>query len=1565
MNRRFMRTTLTVLSLLCLAAAGQAEWIGFDGAVKSAPSVTVSEVGSGRTLVEIVVPGLEVETVVVNGTEHVQISMPGGVQLLDRGEPELPYLTTALIVPDLGTPKVRILKTDYVDIATLPVVPARGAILRSVDPSTVPYEYGPAYAGGVFPSEIAAAGEPYIMRDYRGVAVRLFPVQWDVDRGVLRLLRRVTYEVVTEGDGGVNALTDPPRAIHRPFPAMYRNHFANYDGAAKYTLNSAEGPLLIVSYDAFESAMQPFIAWKMQRGLDVELITTSSVGGTVAGIQNAIQTRYNSPEGLAYVILVGDGPQVPHYSGAYESADDDTRYVRLAGSDVYPDALISRISAINATQVATQINKFIQHERDIVAPADWTHMGTGIASNEGSPSDIERMEWLRADLLAYNYTHMDQIYQGQGGSTTMIANAINAGRSLVNYIGHGSGTSWSNVPFNNSNVHALTNTAWPWIIDVACLNGGISAIGESFAEAWMRTGTPEQPRGAVGMYASSTSTPWVPPCVMQEEAVDLLCAEASQVIGVLVHGGIMKVLDTYGQTGTGLQLVEQYNLFGDCSLVVRTLTPAVLAMDHLPVVPLFAPTFSVDAGAPGVTVTLSGDGVIYGTGTTDASGHVDLVMVRDIADVGELTLTAFGYNAATYQATILAVVPANVVIDPASVPVGVPTDVTVTVTDPDTGDGLDDVLVEILGFGFASAPVQTDGLGQVVITVLPEFGEVLLVRGKEIGATYDLFSEGLPVTGALPLDEPSVTAGVPGIGMDGTLTPHLEGEVHASVADAGFTLLLRGGGLDLTEQVAGVSATLAVTPTELSTVMATITRPGYEIFQQPIAVVAAFGTLAGTVGDADAGGAPLAGVRLLGFAAGADPSGTPLFDLETNASGAFAYGEDLPVGYYDLYASKFGYLAHEETYFLLFGPNDHEIAMHQAPSGVIAGVVTSTEDSSPLEAVVRIYRTDNGALYHQTQTDPATGAYETAALPFFTYNVDVRSFRFIPQSRAVVVEAAAVTEDFQLEPTQGDLLLLDDNSVMARFVEPKLGKNGVELAAGYLEDAGRAAADIATDLEELGYTVTVQAAAATDPATWGLYDLVIYCSGGSTTPLSSTSLRAALTAHRAAGGKLLVEGGEVAYRMNYNDSAFLNNVLYVSAWNGDSAGNVTVADASHHVMSVPNQIAGPITLNYSGYGSSDYVTAAAGAQVAGSWSSQPTRASVICYDSNPDPQGGQFVFFAFNYSQLGAGRTELLHNTVHWLITPEQGDATVSGVAFLYGEQSHAGVTVSAVPGGGSVVTQGDGSFTLTGLYAGTYNIVASLDGWATASFEVTLTEGETVSGLNLLLTPVEVTEVCIDPAAPILDNQTTTSAMVWEIDADVTDVAVYVNISHTYIGDLRVVLRAPSGREVVLHNRTGSSADDIIGWYPGQLAPSGNLQDMIGEPIAGTWSLVVSDHASYDQGTLNGWCLRLTHGIDVITAVEREIPVVLALEGNYPNPFNPMTVIRFAVPAPQQIDLAVYDVRGQKVRTLVRDVMPAGHHSVAWQGHDDAGRQVASGVYFYRLTAGGESLVRKMLLLK
>ncbi|RMF60150.1 MAG: T9SS C-terminal target domain-containing protein [Calditrichaeota bacterium] len=97
----------------------------------------------------------------------------------------------------------------------------------------------------------------------------------------------------------------------------------------------------------------------------------------------------------------------------------------------------------------------------------------------------------------------------------------------------------------------------------------------------------------------------------------------------------------------------------------------------------------------------------------------------------------------------------------------------------------------------------------------------------------------------------------------------------------------------------------------------------------------------------------------------------------------------------------------------------------------------------------------------------------------------------------------------------------------------------------------------------------------------------------------------------------------------------------------------------------------------------------------------------------------------------------------------------------------------------------------------------------------------------------------------------------------------------------------------------------------------------------------------------------------------DEPLPERFALHPNYPNPFNPETTIRYDLPVPAEVRLTIYDLLGRVVRTLVAKKQAAGAHAAVWDGRDDSGKQLASGVYVYRLDAGEFKKSAKMLLLK
>lgn len=320
---------------------------------------------------------------------------------------------------------------------------------------------------------------------------------------------------------------------------------------------------------------------------------------------------------------------------------------------------------------------------------------------------------------------------------------------------------------------------------------------------------------------------------------------------------------------------------------------------------------------------------------------------------------------------------------------------------------------------------------------------------------------------------------------------------------------------------------------------------------------------------------------------------------------------------------------------------------------------------------------------------------------------------------------------------------------------------------------------------------------------------------------------------------------------------------------------------------------------------------------------------------------------------------------IHAETFPVLTQGSVRGTVQLEGETDFSGVTVAASPGGASTVTAADGSYLLTGLEPGDHTLTAEREGFSVGTTPLTLGEGEHLDGVDFALSIVYEIEVCEDAALAIPDDFTrgVTSTMEVASAGEITWARVHLDLTHTYQGDLIVQLISPSGTTVVLHDRSGGSVDDIVGWYPDALMPSESLDAFAGEDMAGSWRLHVSDNAGYDTGTLNSWCLNLGYAGGTVTAVKA--PRTLGLERNVPNPFNPSTTIAFSIPREGEVRLTVYDLRGRRVATLVDTVLPAGPHRRTWDGCDDRGRPLASGTYFYRLNTGDRALSRKMLLLK
>ncbi len=1542
---------LCLYSLASIAtAAGPDRWVALSEPVPSPGRLEVSPGSTSSIHVELTPAGFISESVLIDGREYVQLRAPGAWFPLDAGEPELPYRTLRLQIPGQGAPQVKILAQSWREIPSVPPIPSKGNLSREVDPQSQPWVFGPAYDAsgnqGIWPARITRLERPFLIREARGVALRVQLVRWDPQRELLLALEHLELEVVTTAGPSPNETTSKSGGTgDNAFAPLYEQGFDNPRSPEKYERLASGGRMLVVCPAALVPSITDFVAWKRQRGLQVEVLQVEDAGGTAMGIQAFIDQLYAESQSLTYIVLVGDLEQVPTHLGEYEGALDDTRYGRVAGDDFYPDILVSRVSARNDTEARTQLNKFVVYERDPQPDGLWYARASGLASSQGIPTDAVRAGWLRDDLLAWDFTSVDEIY-APTGTTEDIFDALNAGRSLINYLGHGSGASWSNPYFHTEHIPQLTNgERMPWILDVSCNNGAFGRAS-CFAEAWLRAGTPEQPQGAVGMYSASTTTPWVPPTVMQAEAIHLLVTGEDRELGALCTHGIMEVLDTYpGQEG--LQLVEQYNLFGDCSLVVRTAPPEVIHTSHAATAVAGRVPFRIEAQVPGLTAALSGQEILYAVGRTDPTGTVILQPGTDVPPGVDLTLTLTGPNRIPYVVTLPVLSPDGVTIEPATIPVGVATSVAVTLTDPDSGAPRAGRTVAVEGFGVTDLVAVTDAGGQVVFEVRPRFGETLSVLGAEGG--FEQFRRELPVTGALSPGGAWLNAEAPSVGLADTLAANLEAVVRGGATSSGVELALSY--YDLRDRVvaAGSEVSATLLPAWPGRIDAWLLQEGHDIYARSFEVIQPLRALSGTVIADESGNLPLHQVRIRGYLAGGGPGGAPVFDLESELDGSWVVPVEIPIGAYDLYASKLGYIDWMETVQVLPGGGDVEIRMAAAPRGLVSGTVTSAATGEGVYTLVEAFRADTGAkVAHVWATGPG-GEFTLPALAYFEYDIVAAPLGYTPRKIRIEVDRPSVEVFFPLDPTAGSVLVVD---------------------AGGLATAQRSALDLLSEASQLGYDVTYLPAAAAVGALWPQYDLVLVSCGDETGSLTPT-LKSDLLAHVAAGGKLLIEGGDVA-RDEVSDPTFAREVLHIQSWETDEPGDVGVYEAVHPVMSYPHALPPSMDFESTGAGSADAVVPTADAVIAGSWTNSWADASVVCFGPESLLGAGQTVFLAFDYTVLDPEhRRDLLHNAIHWLVAPDAGRASVSGTISVLHATDASGVTVRLDPGGRVMTTGSDGNYLFEGLYAGNYSLAVTKPGWSSASASFPLTQEQQLGGLDFELSDVQIVEYSDDPNLPIPDNTPAgvSCSLTVPLYESLSSIEVFLDLEHPYLADLTVEVTSPAGTTVALHRYNGADGDDLSGWFPTELTPYGVLDSFVGENMQGEWTLHVADHGPWDTGTIRTWGLRLSYAASLTPSIsgtgQEDLPARTALLGNRPNPFNPATEIRFALAEPGPVRLEVFDLMGRRLVSLIAADLEAGIHTARWNGRDGADRPVASGTYFYRLTTSDTRSTGKMLLIK
>ncbi|MFK7825669.1 MAG: C25 family cysteine peptidase [Oligoflexales bacterium] len=583
-----------------------------------------------------------------------KLKLKGASYLRKKSFPELPQLVVPLTLPKSLNIQLKILSSEYKLLDLGIPKPSKGDIERSVNPKNVPYTFANLYNINPtslyeiepYPKNIIKLSKPYMLRKMHGVNLTIYPFQYMPKSKLFKVYTSIELSVSFE------SIDYQRTKIHNSnLDNFFSSRFANWKKSEKQltyesrSKNSPKGKILIIAGDQFiNTDLEAFAIWKRQLGYQVKTVKMSEIGSNSQDLKNYIQTEYDIDTLLGYVILVGDAEHVPYFKGTSGNArnnEADPMYGLVAGDDSYPDLIVGRISVKNAGDLNNILSKSIEYEKN-PAHGDWFRSALGIASDEGSPTDGERANKIKNVLLASDkYDHVESLYDPDVDSSHIVE-AINAGQSLVNYIGHGWETAWVTGYFRNRDIEKLTNgRKLPVIISVACVNGKFSyEDSDSFAEQWLKVGQAGNPKGAIAIFASSTNQSWIPPTIGQLEISRLIASDQVFTVGSLMMSGSIAVLRDGSHSAK--QTFQTWHIFGDPSLEFKSEAPMPIKLFLLSSDLPWGEAYNL--GDSGLRFSITDKSSLIFTQESDEGGMIQLPKAELLSNKKDLTLTVSGKN---------------------------------------------------------------------------------------------------------------------------------------------------------------------------------------------------------------------------------------------------------------------------------------------------------------------------------------------------------------------------------------------------------------------------------------------------------------------------------------------------------------------------------------------------------------------------------------------------------------------------------------------------------------------------------------------------------------------------------------------------------------------------------------------------------------------------------------------------------------------------------------------------------------------------------------------------------
>jgi hypothetical protein len=500
------------------------------------------------------------------------------------GEACLPAIRRMVEIPQAANPEVVVnsVSWSYTSLEKLDlpnkIIPVQPSIVKMPDASVdfvIDEQY---YSSNTFvPKDVVKIVDINEIRSRRFALVEISPILYNPATEELKILSSCEITINLQGSDIQQTYEKINRYTSSSFEELFKTAFVNYGFYEKDILDNPRNQetFLIIVYDSFYSNIQPLADWKGSKGFDVTVTTTSDIPGgpTKENIKAYIVEAYNTwPTPPTYILLVGDTGQVPTWTGTETGTCTDLYYVTIDTGNYFADIIISRFPAATAEQVTTMVDKTIYYESGSFQSYEWLKKAVFMASEDNyQVSEGTHNYVIDTYLLPNGYT-CDKLYSHTYSATTaQVSAAINDGRSLAIYSGHGSTTSWADgPPFSQSNVNTLTNNGfYPFVCSHACLTNQFT-VSECFGETWLRA----QNKGSFAFWGATTNSYWDEDDVLEKSMFKSWWEDNIEDIGGMTNMALFYLYQHYGGGGLTKYYFEEYNVLGDSSVKIWRTNPS-------------------------------------------------------------------------------------------------------------------------------------------------------------------------------------------------------------------------------------------------------------------------------------------------------------------------------------------------------------------------------------------------------------------------------------------------------------------------------------------------------------------------------------------------------------------------------------------------------------------------------------------------------------------------------------------------------------------------------------------------------------------------------------------------------------------------------------------------------------------------------------------------------------------------------------------------------------------------------------------------------------------------------